>query len=206
MMNWWRIQHKPIAPILKPNPCFWRTATAGRALLRIPIPRHVFGFCLRVTGVRGLLRVRVTRSRRCSVSGIVTGPAVKRPGADKIFGAHGGLAVGGDSPSAFVDFLNCTSGLIFAFMPIRFREGSNQIDFDSTGWAAFVMRRLRACLKTLIAGAEVTRLQIHWKSPGLAVEEVDLLTSAPPFQTRSENLAHKFRSDNIQHEAQNIHR
>jgi hypothetical protein len=37
-----------------------------------------------------------------------------------------------------------------------------------------------------MVGAEVTRLQMLWKSPGLAVEEVDLLTSAPPFQTGSE--------------------
>ena len=41
----------------------------------------------------------------------------------------------------------------------------------------------RACLKTLIAGAEVTRLQMLWKTPGLVVEEVDLLTSTPAFQT-----------------------
>jgi hypothetical protein len=34
-------------------------------------------------------------------------------------------------------------------------------------------------------GAEVTRLQMLWKSRGLAVEEVSLLTSAPTFQTRS---------------------
>ncbi len=37
-------------------------------------------------------------------------------------------------------------------------------------------------------GAEVTRLPMLWKPPGLAVEEVDLLTSAPTFQTRSEIL------------------
>jgi hypothetical protein len=36
-----------------------------------------------------------------------------------------------------------------------------------------------------IVGAEETRLQMLWKSPSLAVEEVDLLTLAPPFQTRS---------------------
>ncbi len=29
--------------------------------------------------------------------------------------------------------------------------------------------------------AEVTRLQMLWKSPGLEVEEVDLLTSASTF-------------------------
>ena len=33
--------------------------------------------------------------------------------------------------------------------------------------------------------AEVTRPPMPWKMPGLAVEEVDLLTSAPTFQTRS---------------------
>jgi hypothetical protein len=34
-----------------------------------------------------------------------------------------------------------------------------------------------------MVGAEVTRLQMLWKSPGLAAEEVSLLTSAPTFQT-----------------------
>jgi hypothetical protein len=37
-----------------------------------------------------------------------------------------------------------------------------------------------------MVGAEVTRLQMLWKSPGLEVEEVSLLTSAPTFQTRAE--------------------
>ena len=37
-----------------------------------------------------------------------------------------------------------------------------------------------------MVGAEVTRLQMLWKLPGLAVDEVDLLTSTPTFQTRSQ--------------------
>ena len=40
-----------------------------------------------------------------------------------------------------------------------------------------------------IAGTEVTRLQLPGKSRGLAVEEVDLPTSAPTFQTGSQRLA-----------------
>ncbi len=32
-----------------------------------------------------------------------------------------------------------------------------------------------------MVGTEVTRLQMLWKSPGLAVEEVSLLTSVPTF-------------------------
>ena len=36
--------------------------------------------------------------------------------------------------------------------------------------------------------AEVTRLQMLWKSPGLEFGEVSLLTSAPTFQTRSDAL------------------
>ncbi len=37
-----------------------------------------------------------------------------------------------------------------------------------------------------MGGAEVTRHQMLWKAPGLAVEEVSLLTSTPTFQTRSQ--------------------
>ena len=37
-----------------------------------------------------------------------------------------------------------------------------------------------------MVGAEVTRLQMLWKLPGLTVEKVDLLTSAPVFQARSQ--------------------
>ena len=42
--------------------------------------------------------------------------------------------------------------------------------------------------------AEVTRLPMPWKMPGLAVEEVDLLTWAPAFQIRSEpGVPHRYR-------------
>jgi hypothetical protein len=36
-----------------------------------------------------------------------------------------------------------------------------------------------------MVGAEVTRLEMLWKSAGLEVEEMDILTSAPTFETRS---------------------
>ena len=42
--------------------------------------------------------------------------------------------------------------------------------------------------------AEVTRPPMPWKMPGLAVEEVDVLTSAPTFQTRSRSgVPHRSR-------------